>query len=67
VKAKNSSVYLMENCKACGNSGSAVLPVVPNSVNVQGAINPIIQYKTRPINHAANPTRKNSIKNSVKN
>jgi hypothetical protein len=34
VKTENPSACGMVNCRVCGNSDNAVLPVVPNSVNV---------------------------------
>jgi hypothetical protein len=46
VKTENPSACGTVNWKTVKNSDSAVLPVVPNSVNVQGAINLIIQSKT---------------------
>jgi hypothetical protein len=45
MKTGNPSACVTVNCKVCGNSGSAVLPVVPSCVN-QVSINPIIQSKT---------------------
>jgi hypothetical protein len=46
-------VCVTVNCKVSGNSGSAVLPVVPSCVN-KVSINPIIQSKTPSI---VTPTR----------
>jgi hypothetical protein len=45
VKTENPSACLMVNCIKCGNSGSAVLPVVPSCVNKVSIIS-IIQSKT---------------------
>jgi hypothetical protein len=45
VKTENPSACIMVNCMKCGNSGSALLPVVPSCVN-KVSINPIIQSKT---------------------
>jgi hypothetical protein len=51
VKTENLSACVTVDCKACGNSGSAVLPVLPSCLNNM-SISAIIQsnnsfYKTR--------------------
>jgi hypothetical protein len=46
------------NCKVCGNSGSAVLPVVSSCV-CKVSVNPIIQPTTRLISHTQTLTRDN--------
>jgi hypothetical protein len=58
VKTENPSACATVNCKVRGDSGSAVLPVVPSCVN-NVSINPVIQYKTRLISHAHTPVRGN--------
>jgi hypothetical protein len=51
VKIENPNVCVTVNCKVCGNSNSAVLPVVPSSV-YKVLINPI---QNPSINHTKTP------------
>jgi hypothetical protein len=61
MKTVNPGACVTVKCKMCGNSDSAVSPVVPSAVN-KVSINPIIQSKTRLTSHTQPPTRDN-IKN----
>jgi hypothetical protein len=58
VKTENPSSCVTVNCKVYGDSGSAVLPVVPSCAN-KVSINPNIQSKTHPISQAQTPVRVN--------